>query len=88
SDFKELSNWDNEAHYFRILKNEVQCLDCKEREEMIKEMDSTEINSEEVIDSVKTIKNNSWEEEVKDGFNNKNTASTNTGETITITMDQ
>lgn len=88
SDFKELSNWDNEAHYFRILKNEVQCLDCKEREEMIKEMDSTEINSEKVIDSVKTIKNNSWEEEVKDGFNNKNTASTNTGETITITMDQ
>ena len=54
---------------------------------MMEEMDSTEINSEEVIDSVKTIKKNSWEEEVNDGLNSKNTASRNTSETITITID-
>jgi hypothetical protein len=88
SDFDELSNWDNEAHYFRILKNEVLCLDCKEKEEMIEEMDSTEIiNSEEIIDSVKTIKKKNWEEEVKDGFKNKNAVSKNSSETITITID-
>ena len=71
SDFAELSDWDNEAHYFRILKNEAQCLDCIEKEEMIEEGDTTEIiNSEIIIDSVKTIKNKNWEEEVKDGFKN------------------
>lgn len=88
SEFDELSNWDNEAHYYRILKSEVQCLDCKAKEEMTKEADSTEIiNSEIIIDSVKTIKNKNWEEEVKEGFNNKNSASANTSETLTITID-
>ncbi len=88
SEFDELSNWDNEAHYYRILKSEVQCLDCKATEEMTKEADSTEIiNSEMIVDSVKTIKNKNWEEEVKEGFNNKNSASANTSETLTITID-
>ncbi|SRX75811.1 PspC domain-containing protein [Aequorivita antarctica] len=88
SDFAELSDWDNEAHYFRILKNQAECLDCKEKEEIIEEGDTTEIiNSEIIIDSVKTIKNKNWEEEVKDDFKNKNTASTNNSETITITID-
>ncbi|MDX1783739.1 MAG: PspC domain-containing protein, partial [Aequorivita vladivostokensis] len=88
SEFDELSNWDNEAHYYRILKSEVQCLDCKAKEEMTKEADSTEIiNSEMIVDSVKTIKNKNWEEEVKEGFNNKNSASANTSETLTITID-
>ena len=88
SEFDELSNWDNEAHYYRILKSEVQCLDCKAKEEMTKEADSTEIiNSEIIIDSLKTIKNKNWEEEVKEGFNNKNSASANTSETLTITID-
>ncbi len=88
SEFDELSNWDNEAHYYRILKSEVQCLDCKAKEEMKEEADSTEnINSEMIVDSVKTIKNKNWEEEVKEGFNNRNSASVNTSETLTITID-
>lgn len=88
SDFAELSDWDNEAHYFRILKNEAQCLDCVEKVEMIEEVDSTEIiNSEEIIDSVKTIKNKAWEDEVKDGFKNKNITSKNTSESVTITIE-
>lgn len=86
SDFAELSNWDYEPHYFRILKDEAECLDCKEKEEAMEENDSLEnINSEEATDSVKTI-NNDWEENVKDGFNKKS-ASKNTSETITITFD-
>ena len=88
SDFAELSGWDYEAHYFRILKNEAECLDCYEKEEIMEQMDSTEINnSEEIIDSVKTIQNKDWEEEVKEDFKNKSTASNNTSETITITID-
>ncbi|MCB0465936.1 MAG: PspC domain-containing protein [Aequorivita sp.] len=88
SDFAELSDWDNEAHYFRILKNQTECLDCKEKEEIIEEADSTVIiNSEKIIDSIKTIKNKNWEEEVKDGFKNKNTSSNTSKKTFTVTID-
>ncbi len=88
SDFAELSDWDNEAHYFKILKDQAECLDCKEKEEVIEAVDSTEIiNSEEIIDSLKTIKNKSWEEEVKDGFKNKNSTSSTSSKTVTVTID-
>lgn len=88
SDFAELSDWDNEAHYYRILKNETQCLDCKEKEDSVEEMDTTEINnSEEILDSVKTIENKNWKEEVKDDFKNRNTASNSKSNTITVTID-
>ena len=71
SDFAELSDWDNQAHYFRILKNKAECLDCKTKEETIEEADSLEIiNSEKISDTVKSIQKKSWEEEVKDDFKN------------------
>ncbi|AFL81617.1 putative stress-responsive transcriptional regulator [Aequorivita sublithincola DSM 14238] len=73
-EFKELSNWDNEAHYFRILKNKAECLDCSEKEEIIEKTDS--IIFSDVTDSIitsqpvqKTDKTKSWEEEVKADFN-------------------
>ncbi len=66
SNFSELSNWDNDAHHYRILKNDYECLDCIEKEESIQENDSIEIiNSKKIIDTTKTIKKESWEEEVK-----------------------
>ncbi len=85
SDFAELANWDNEAHYFRILKNRFECLDCKEKEEIIENTDSLEmLDSEEVLD---TIKNQNWEEEVKDGFKNNSASTIKSGKTITVTVD-
>ncbi len=75
SDFSELTNWDNDAHYFRILKNTPECLDCKEIEENTEETDSLEVmNSKKVLDTLNTIENKNWEEEVKDEFKNNNTA--------------
>ncbi|MGO3184022.1 MAG: PspC domain-containing protein [Aequorivita sp.] len=71
SNFNELSNWDNDAHYFRVLRNKFECIDCLEREETIKKVDSLEIiNSEKAVDSLETIQNKSWEQQVKDDFEN------------------
>lgn len=71
SDFNELSNWDNGAHYFRVLKNKFECIDCQEKQETIKEVDSSEIiNVEKVSDTVEIIQNKTWEQEVKDDFEN------------------
>ncbi|HET8803204.1 MAG TPA: hypothetical protein VFM72_01400, partial [Aequorivita sp.] len=87
SNFAELSDWDNEAHYFRILKNRFECLDCKENEEAIKNGDSLEMmDSEMILDTLKTNKNQNWEEEVKDGFNDETSTKTST-RTTTITID-
>lgn len=88
SEFDELSNYGNEAHHFRILKNEVQCLDCKTKEEMVQKNDSTEIiNSEKTGDSVKRLDNQNWEDDVKEGFNTKQTASNHIDEMGQITKD-
>ncbi len=71
SEFNELSNSDNDAHYFRVLKNRFECLDCNEKEDAIKVADSSEIiNSEIVSDTLKTIQNKTWEQEVNDGLEN------------------
>jgi phage shock protein PspC (stress-responsive transcriptional regulator) len=71
SNFKKLSDWDNEAHYFRILKNEVACLDCKEIIESTEKTDSLETSeSQKATDSTQTIQKNTWEEKVNDDFEN------------------
>lgn len=69
SDFAELTDRDYKAHYFRILKEKTQCLDCIDNEKNVEKVDSIEmINSEEILDSVKTIERKDWEESVKDDF--------------------
>ncbi|CAM3377420.1 PspC domain-containing protein [Aequorivita lipolytica] len=71
SDFAELTDRDYKAHYFRILKEKTQCLDCIDNEKNVEKVDSIEmINSEEILDSVKTIERKDWEESVKDDFQN------------------
>lgn len=71
SGLNELSNWDNEAHYYNVLKNKFECMDCLEKEEILQETDSLEIVSfEEVSDTVKTIQNKTWEEQVKEDLEN------------------
>ncbi len=88
SNFAELSDWDNEAHYYRILKNKNQCLDCVEKTEDLEENDSLEmIETEKVLDSAKPNKNNSWEDELNDGLKGQSNASKNKSESITITFD-
>lgn len=73
SNFSELSDYDNDAHYFRILKNDYECLDCIEKEENIQEIDSLEMmNSEKILDTTGTIKKESWEDEVKNDLKNGN----------------
>jgi hypothetical protein len=88
SNFAELSDWDNEAHYFRILKNKNECLDCVEKVENSEEMDSLEMmDSEEIVDTLNINENKSWEEEVKDDFKNENTSSKKQRKTVTVTID-
>lgn len=71
SNFSELSDYDNDAHYYRILKNKFECTDCLEKEEIIKENESIQIiNSEKVADTVKSIQNKSWEDELNEGLRN------------------
>ena len=71
SEFNELSNWENDAHYFKVLKNKFECLDCKEEQETLKEADSSEIKStEKITDTVKTLHNKTWEQKVNDGLEN------------------
>ncbi|SRX55027.1 PspC domain-containing protein [Aequorivita sp. CIP111184] len=88
SDLTELTDWDNDAHYFRILKNKFECLDCKEKEEAIENGDSLEIiNSQQILDTIKTNKNQNWEEEVKDDFKNTTASTQKQSKTITVTVD-
>ena len=71
SDFNELSNWDNQAHYFRILKTKAECLDCSEQKDISEDSNSQEnINSEKANDSLKPIQSKSWEDEVINAFEN------------------
>ncbi|OAD90572.1 hypothetical protein A7A78_14435 [Aequorivita soesokkakensis] len=85
SNFAELSDYDNDAHHYRVLKNDYECLDCKEKEENFQEMDSLEIiNSEKVIDTIKT---ESWEEEVKNDLKNVGENTKRSRKTVTVTID-
>lgn len=69
SEFKKSSSWDNEAHYYKVLKTKFECLDCITKEETIEKVDSLEIiNSERVLDTLQTTKTKSWEEEVNSDF--------------------
>ncbi|WP_310992071.1 PspC domain-containing protein [Aequorivita marina] len=71
SDFNEMSNWDNDAHYFKVLKDKFECLDCFEIQKTTKATDSSALLiSEEVIDSTKTLPNKTWEQEVQEDFEN------------------
>lgn len=69
SEISELNNSDNQSHYYRLLKNKLECLDCSEKEESVKNIDSLQI--EKPKDSLETPKTNvskNWEEEVKEDF--------------------
>ncbi len=88
SDFAALSDWDNDAHHYRILKNNIECLDCKVKEENTEEVDSIEsMESETTLDTLNTIKNKNWEEKVKDEFKNKNAFTETSDEIITVTIN-
>ena len=67
SDFKELNNWDNEAHHFLIQKNKVECLDCPEEWETLEETDTMEVKITQKIDTVNS-QNRKWEEKVNENF--------------------
>ncbi len=71
-EIQNLTNRDNEEHYFRILKNELECLDCTEKVETNVKKDSLEmINAEVIIDStIQSFQKKNWEEEVQEDFNN------------------
>lgn len=62
SNFSEIRN--NPSHYYKILKNQAQCLDCNEQK-LIEENKDSIIS----IDSITPIKTGSWEQEVEDDFN-------------------
>jgi hypothetical protein len=68
----EIRNWDFDTHYFRILKNNFECLDCTEKIETLKKTDSSEtINSEKVMDTtIEKLNNKNWEEGVNNKFKN------------------
>lgn len=70
SELAELNKWDNQAHYYRLLKNKLECLDCLEKEEIKIIIDSLKI--EIPVDSLKTTRPESsknWIEEVNEDFN-------------------
>ena len=71
SDINELTDWDSDSHYFRILKNKSECLDCKEKVQGIKKDSIETIKALDSIDSLQPIdtkKIKDWEEEVKTDF--------------------
>lgn len=88
SEFDALSNYDNQAHHFRITKNKTLCLDCEAQREITPKTDSTEIiNFEKTADSVPPSEGQNWEEKVKDGLKNYKSAATHGKETLTITLN-
>lgn len=88
SNFSELSDYDNDAHYYRILKNEYECLDCLEIEEDFQEIDSMEMmNSEKILDTIKTLKSENWEEDVKNDLKNVSSNSNKSRRTVTETIN-
>src|SRR5690554_86711 len=70
SKIAELNNWDNQSHYYRLVKNKLECLDCPESEKEVEnKTDSLQVESP--IDSLQVTKpspSKSWEEEVKEDF--------------------
>lgn len=68
TELNEIKKWSNDEHYFRVLKDSFQCLDCQSFEESKNATDSTKIINIE-IDSV-SAPQKSWEEEVKEDFKN------------------
>ena len=72
SELSEIKNWNNEVHYFKISKNNFECLDCDTSAQTIQKTDSLEINNSiKVVDTaINSIQKKSWEEEVNDSFNN------------------
>ena len=88
SNFAELSDYDNEAHHFRILKNDFECLDCLEKEENLQEIDSLEIlDSEKMTDTIQNIDNENWEEELNNNLNKPNDTPKRSRKTVTVTID-
>ena len=88
SNFAELSDYDNEAHHYRILKNDFECLDCLEKEENLQEIDSLEIlDSEKMTDTIQNIDNENWEEELNNNLNKPNDTPKRSRKTVTVTID-
>ena len=88
SNFAELSDYDNEAHHFRILKNDFECLDCLEKEENIQEVDSLEImDSKKMTDTIQNSEHESWEEELNNNLNNPRDTPKRSHKTVTVTID-
>lgn len=70
SEIAEMSNWDNQSHYYRLEKNRLECLDCSKIEKEI-ENKTDSLQVERSIDSLQVTKplpSRSWEEEVKEDF--------------------
>lgn len=69
SDFSKLSNWDNEPHYFKIMKDQAICLDCKTIETPI---ENTEVNdtltAQKSLDTLNTVQKKNWVDEVNEDF--------------------
>jgi phage shock protein PspC (stress-responsive transcriptional regulator) len=79
SSYDEWINWNNDAHYLRVLKNKTECLDCAQ----IKEADTSTtlsnrkidtVNAIDTVDTVESVKvidttltktKESWDEEVE-----------------------
>lgn len=73
SDFNAISKWDKQAHYFRILKNKVECLDCiQDNEFPVNSELQEEDDSKKVLDSIYPSETESWEEKVIHDLENKN----------------
>ncbi|MBT0608388.1 PspC domain-containing protein [Aequorivita echinoideorum] len=77
--------WNNDSHYFRILKNENECLDCEEEMETWEEGDSLQKTDSIKYESPKD--ENNWEREVREDFRNSKTSNSKRKVTTTITID-
>ncbi len=56
ANFSEIRS--NPSHYYVVLKNKIQCIDCDKKEPLKK-----------VVDSITSKKSGTWEQEVETGFN-------------------
>lgn len=86
SNLNELSNWDNQTHYFRILNSQVQCLDCQKQQEANDAPNLQENHEVKALDSLKPVENRTWEEEVINDFESKRTSTNPVLETSSSTI--
>lgn len=73
SPLSEASTWDNNSHYYSILKNTVECLDCIPKEDVERPSSPEKNNSDFSRDSLISEPDRNWEKEVQDDFENSGT---------------